>query len=368
MTLEELGAALRAERERRRLNLEDVASRLKIPVRMLRALEDGDTASLPHLAYAKGFIRSYALFLGMVAEEVSEAADVVGGNAAPRKPVEIPLAPPAKSASVSPLRVILAIVALVLFAAAGLSAWQPELVERVMVMIQGKVGEIQLPRVMPAEDLASRDDSAARKAPGKQTAAVAENLGQANAGSDKKAGTARQKLSGQDVDSQSTVAKARLDRKAGQSPDAPNLGGNGRQPVRNADTASVPGSSGLGQKQGNQPEVAGQSSAPETKKPAVSERPARSGKPVSGADHKAGLHRLILTATEASSVQSRADGTQNRQFSLRRGDTFALMFVESLELKIGNVKAVRLRYDGRDIELEDGPLARTLHFPLVEGQ
>ena len=47
MTLEELGALLRAERERRGLSIEDVSAHLKISVRKLRALEDGDELVVP---------------------------------------------------------------------------------------------------------------------------------------------------------------------------------------------------------------------------------------------------------------------------------------------------------------------------------
>lgn len=350
MTLEELGAALRAERERRRLNLEDVASRLKIPVRMLRALEDGDTASLPHLAYAKGFIRSYALFLGMVAEEVSEAADVIGDNIVPAKPVEIPLPAPAKSGSVNPIRVILAILALVLFGVAGLSAWQPELAERVMTMVRDKASEIPVPRVMPAEEIASLgasqnkacvDNSANRPVTGKQEMTDSERI--TSPGSVKAGGSSTQ------------------------TPDHVISGDAARKNASRADPDVASGSSSAGQKPGGQP-VAMRSSGTDGKSQSVMEKTARHGGPVSGDDHQTGLHKLILTATEACSVQSRADGTQNRQFAMRRGDTFALMFVKSLEVRIGNVKAVRLRYDGREVDLSDGPLARTLQFPLVEGQ
>ena len=42
MTLVELGAALRVEREKRGLDMEDAANRLKISARLLRALEEGD--------------------------------------------------------------------------------------------------------------------------------------------------------------------------------------------------------------------------------------------------------------------------------------------------------------------------------------
>ena len=64
---------LRAEREKRGLDIEDAASKLKISARLLRALEDGDEQSLPPLAYTKGFIRSYAAYVGLSAEEVGEA-------------------------------------------------------------------------------------------------------------------------------------------------------------------------------------------------------------------------------------------------------------------------------------------------------
>ncbi|MDE5878919.1 MAG: helix-turn-helix domain-containing protein, partial [Desulfovibrio sp.] len=80
MNFDELGAALRAEREKRGLRIEDAADHLKISARHLRALEEGDAAALPHPAYARGFIRSYAAYLGMSPEEIHNA---LNGVAAP---------------------------------------------------------------------------------------------------------------------------------------------------------------------------------------------------------------------------------------------------------------------------------------------
>ncbi|MDE5831813.1 MAG: helix-turn-helix domain-containing protein [Desulfovibrio sp.] len=60
-------------------------------------------------------------------------------------------------------------------------------------------------------------------------------------------------------------------------------------------------------------------------------------------------HNLIITAVEECWVHSNADKTDTRQFSLRKGDTFALSFSKSLELKLGNAGGVRLRYDGADL-------------------
>lgn len=69
MNFEETGAILRSEREKRHLSVDDVANSLKISARQLRAIEAGDINSLPHPVYAKGFIRSYAAWLGINVEE-----------------------------------------------------------------------------------------------------------------------------------------------------------------------------------------------------------------------------------------------------------------------------------------------------------
>lgn len=122
MTLEELGAALRAEREKRGLSIEDVANHLKIGARLLRALEEGDASSLPHLAYAKGFIRSYSSYLGMAAEEVNEAVCALGGTSpAVPQPVYTPEESLAPGRSLKWLGVL---IVLALVAGGAYVAWQ----------------------------------------------------------------------------------------------------------------------------------------------------------------------------------------------------------------------------------------------------
>ena len=92
MNLEELGAALRAERERRGLSIEDVANTLKIGGRHLRALEDADLSSLPHVAYTRGFIRAYAGFLGLSQAEFDGVLQELAPqeNIAPAQAVYMP--------------------------------------------------------------------------------------------------------------------------------------------------------------------------------------------------------------------------------------------------------------------------------------
>jgi len=61
----EIGASLREARERRGLALDDVQKRLRLRERYVRALEEERWELLPGDAYARGFLRMYAEFLGL---------------------------------------------------------------------------------------------------------------------------------------------------------------------------------------------------------------------------------------------------------------------------------------------------------------
>jgi len=60
-----LGAALRAERERRRISLDAVARGTLVRHDFLELIDHDRLEDLPSGAYAKGFIRSYAIYLGL---------------------------------------------------------------------------------------------------------------------------------------------------------------------------------------------------------------------------------------------------------------------------------------------------------------
>lgn len=66
-----VGAELRAARQRLGWSLPDVAATLRIRLPYLEAIEEGRLADLPGNAYAMGFLRSYATFLGLDAAEVA---------------------------------------------------------------------------------------------------------------------------------------------------------------------------------------------------------------------------------------------------------------------------------------------------------
>ncbi|KAF7600871.1 MAG: hypothetical protein CGU28_00225 [Candidatus Dactylopiibacterium carminicum] len=56
---------LREAREARGLSLQDVSAHLKLAPRQLEAIERGEYERLPGLAFARGFVRNYARFLGV---------------------------------------------------------------------------------------------------------------------------------------------------------------------------------------------------------------------------------------------------------------------------------------------------------------
>jgi cytoskeleton protein RodZ len=69
---ETLGSLLRAKRESLGLTLEEAERRTRLRVRHLQAIESDDLTTIPSVAQARGFIRTYAGFLGVSAEEIDE--------------------------------------------------------------------------------------------------------------------------------------------------------------------------------------------------------------------------------------------------------------------------------------------------------
>ena len=70
------GQRLRSAREAAGLRLEDVAERLKMPVRVVRSLEDEDWSRLGAPVFVRGQLRSYSRLLGLGTATTIEAARV----------------------------------------------------------------------------------------------------------------------------------------------------------------------------------------------------------------------------------------------------------------------------------------------------
>ena len=293
MTLEEFGASLRAERERKGISLDEVSNRLKINVRMLRALEEGDSDHFPHAAYAKGFIRSYAGFLGLSAEEINEVLATIPSFAQKSDFVRVVESQPMDSQTSSGfLQVLILLVILGLLGGGGYYAWKSGVITQAYTWVMEKaqsLNNVTVPKNREAE----------------KSAPLSASL-----------------------------------------PDEPLLR---RTPER--DVKSDPEKPSV-------PQQALPEKQPEPEKPVIMPEKAP-------ADAK----QVVIVATEPCWIHSTADGTDTRQFSLRKGDTFALTFKENLEVKLGNAGGVSFRYNGEDLPPVGKPgQVKTIVFPSKDVQ
>lgn len=71
--MQEIGAKLRRRRESRGLTIEQAEAATKIRGRYLEALEAGRPEVIPGEVFARGFLRSYATYLGLDADELVDA-------------------------------------------------------------------------------------------------------------------------------------------------------------------------------------------------------------------------------------------------------------------------------------------------------
>src|ERR1700722_18503619 len=87
--MKELGQFLKNKREEKGMSLEEVSVATKIGVRVLLAIEEGDLAKLPPKAFVRGFIQSYAKYLGLDVKEILNKFQEAVGTTNP-KSIPIP--------------------------------------------------------------------------------------------------------------------------------------------------------------------------------------------------------------------------------------------------------------------------------------
>ncbi|WP_371369109.1 Cytoskeleton protein RodZ [Sporomusa rhizae] len=70
--MQTVGELLRAERLKKDLSIKDVENAISIRALYLNAIEEGNYGIIPGEVYLKGFIRNYATFLGLDAQQVMD--------------------------------------------------------------------------------------------------------------------------------------------------------------------------------------------------------------------------------------------------------------------------------------------------------
>jgi cytoskeleton protein RodZ len=90
-----IGPTLREARNRRKVDLSEVEAAIKIRVRYLRAMENEEWDALPGGAYTRGFIRTYASYLGLdgerLADDYRRSTAPPGGERAPKRVEPVPM-------------------------------------------------------------------------------------------------------------------------------------------------------------------------------------------------------------------------------------------------------------------------------------
>lgn len=123
-----LGELLLAARERKGVNLDEAERDTRIRASYLDALERGDFGELPGAVYTKGFLRNYAVYLGLDPEAVLARWNTEAGSIPrPRQPVVVRprrVVVPRPTRSITPGFVVAAVLTMAVLAFAGYIALQ----------------------------------------------------------------------------------------------------------------------------------------------------------------------------------------------------------------------------------------------------
>ncbi|HSX14504.1 MAG TPA: RodZ domain-containing protein [Candidatus Saccharimonadales bacterium] len=117
-----IGPILKKRRQSLKLSLTDVELATKIRGKFLIALENSDYDSISHDVYTKGFVQSYADFLGLNGRVISSQYLVERGDLPDERPKSIQ--PPTKSFVITPRLVIVSAAVLILAAVMAYFGWQ----------------------------------------------------------------------------------------------------------------------------------------------------------------------------------------------------------------------------------------------------
>lgn len=118
---------MRAAREAAGLSLQDVATRTRVPLRHLAALEEGEYQALPGTTYCAGFARAYARVVGLdeneLVTQVRSEIDAMGGVGADPHEFEEAVDP----SSVPPRLLAWTVAVLFILLVGGYAIWRMQL-------------------------------------------------------------------------------------------------------------------------------------------------------------------------------------------------------------------------------------------------
>lgn len=309
MQFEELGASLQSLRRLKGLELDDIARNIKLSVRTLTSIEAGKTDELPHTVYAKGFVRTYAKYLGMPEEELNAAlleAFPVDENEVNAPPVAL-YTQQRKSSKLG------TIIVLFFLALLALGAWY---------VYSNVISKNQDPPAAPATNTSSQS-----------TAPAQANSSTMLAGQDNPASNSTQSLLEKNFGAGATLEASPTD--GAISAEAANPEPTDNIPVAN--NSDVEGA------------VFFDSSAQDQS---------------TGGRAAVKKFRVVVTATQECWLKATTDSGDERQFNLPKNQSSVFTFDKFLKLRLGNAAGVKIRYNGRDFPIPaDRGNTRDLVFP-----
>ncbi len=333
MTLSELGAKLKLAREERRMAVDEVLDRFKISPRILENLEEG-TGDVPHTVHVRQFIKEYARLLGFKDDEISEwvkdlkGVEGVSCSAAENSASRMPM----KSSMLSRIFGALCKVILVGIVAYGVYAaymyfFTAGESESIPVTEPSAVGGADLSQsseisTPPTKNSSAADDTAF--APPVSAEPPEPSAITSDAVSGETSASASQNLSEESA------------------------------PPLNAPEADFGGS-----------DVSVSRDEPVFQEESSSAAEAPSDMDSAAASLPEGMHRLDVIAEDGDCwVGFEPDGRQQQQ-TLRRGENFSITFRNSLDVRFGNVQAVRIIYDGKELPRSTSARVVTMSFPML---
>lgn len=339
MTLEELGARLREKRMERGFSVEDIAIRLKVPPRVLRAIEEGDRAELPHTVYIRSFVKSSGTLLGIDAEELAGMLAVLDESGAVPQPIR------PKGMMESQLDgekghgagLLFKLLLIALIGVGGYVYYTSTYREEMPSVLRFGT---ERPAHPEAADLGTRDDSV----PGEESPQTSGASGVADSVTENPWGEpVTPQISGEEAVSQAAPI-GEISPEPAPLPEVASLSDESSLPAENPAAVGNMESSGNGANAGNSA-----SAAREERVPAAETAPAATAsaerwmlRSPQGTQHK-----IVVTAREDCWLSASADADAARKGgTLPKGETFTAEFKDRLTLRLGNAGGVDLYYDG----------------------
>lgn len=327
MTFLELGSALREARMALGLSIEDIADRLKLTSRLVRTLEEGDIAGLPHAVYTRGFIRGYASIVKINLEEYQHVIDEVYPLNVPDEYEEkITLVPSTRRRSKNTHLMLLAFLV-----CGGLIAgayWKFNQPQEIVVPVSNGIATEQ-----GASQIAENTQNYTEKS------ATQKTLSQSNDTQSSKTLSVEERVARDLAKGQGLSQDSAPEDKTVQS------GVNSNQNIsQNPSVApeSTPNevaetTNTLADKAEDKPDLNVHEKADTASSTAEKSSPAT----------VSGQHTIVVTAQEDCWMRVVPDGGKTSQMVLKKGESMTYHFKKNLEMRFGNAGGVSLTYDGK---------------------